>query len=81
VLRQRGSQLQKYKSAHYQCSKTHSTLRKGSSQLQKHQTAPMSRQIAVERRRYAAVGMAETKGWQFETSETAQELRMRINKT
>jgi len=42
------------------------TLRKGSSQLRKHQAARMSRRIAVEQRRYAA-GMADTRDRQFET--------------
>jgi len=36
-------------------------LRQGSSQLQKHQATRMSRQIAVELRRYAAE-MADTQG-------------------
>jgi len=44
-----------------QWSRTNSTLRHGSSQLQKHQAARMSRRIAVEQRRYA-VGMADTQG-------------------
>jgi len=56
---------------------THSTLRQGSSQLQKHQAARMFRRIVVEQRRYAA-GLADTQGWQFETYQTAQELRLRI---
>ena len=49
-----------------QWSKTHLMLRQGSSQLQKHQGARMSRRTAVDQRRHAA-GMAETQGWQFET--------------
>jgi len=36
-------------------------LRQGSSQLQKHQGARMSRRTAVDQRRHAA-GMAETQG-------------------
>jgi len=44
-----------------QWGKTQSTLRQGSSQLQKHQAARMSRRTAVEQRKYAA-GMADTQG-------------------
>jgi len=40
-------------------SKTHSTLRQGSSQLQKHQALRMSRPIAIEQRSCAAE-MVET---------------------
>jgi len=46
-----------------QMRETHSTLRQGSSYMQKHQAARMSRRTAVEH----AVGMAETQGCQFET--------------
>jgi len=50
-----------------QWSKTNSTLRQDSSQLQKHQAARMSRRTAVEQTGYVAV-MADIQGWQFETS-------------
>jgi len=59
-------------------SRTYTTPQVGSSQLQKHQVARMSRWIgAVEQKRYAD-GIADTKVWQFETCLTTQELRMRI---
>ena len=65
VLRQSSSQLQKYKVVHSKSAVKHTTLRWGSSQIEK-MTARMSRRIALEQRRYAA-GMVDTMGWQFAT--------------
>ena len=51
MLCQRSSQLQKYKAAHLQWSiRTHSTLRQGSSQLQKHLPGRMSLRGAVRKK-------------------------------
>jgi len=57
LLSQRSSQLQKYKDAH-----SNNGVKlpwQGSSQMQKHEAARMSRRIAVEQRMYAT-GMADT---------------------
>jgi len=57
MLRQRSSQLQKYKAAHSK-SKTHNATM--GTQI-KNMAGRMSRRIAVERRRYAA-WIADTQG-------------------